>query len=116
MTLEDLRAMIASEIDARLTPETQMDERENALLTRELRLKAIDLLKAKELPETLLPVLPLTDEETLTAAVDALDAAFREALRAAVDERLKGATPTAPDNTPDPDTMTDEEYYRTLAR
>ncbi len=76
--------------------ETALAERESELRRRELRLLALDALCARELPPELLPVLPLSDEPALTAALDGVESAFRGAVEGYVQKRMAGAPPTLP--------------------
>ena len=90
-----------------------VDERERRVAERELRASALEQLAARGLPRELADVLPCGDAAQLSRALDALEQAFRSAVQAAVDERLRGRTPTgAGAAKPDPDALSDAEYYR----
>ena len=94
-------------------PSDAISERERLVAERELRASALEQLAARGLPRELADALSCSDEAQLTAALDALEQAFRRAVQAEVDKRLRGRTPTgAAAARPDADALTDAEYYR----
>ena len=77
---------------------------------------ATTLFAERGLPRELAGALPCGDAAALEGALDALEAAFRSAVQAEVDKRLRGRMPSgAGVGRPDPDSLTDAEYYRLSA-
>ena len=96
--------------------EAALDERERKIAERETRASAQEQLAERGLPRELAGALPCGDAAALEGALDALEAAFRSAVQAEVDKRLRGRTPAgAGVGRPDPDSLTDAEYYRLSA-
>lgn len=88
--------------------EKEAADKEADLTKRELTLDARSALQDKHLPESFLDLLVYTDKDACMKSIDTLDAAFREAVQAAVDEKLKGKEPpkdakTEGTGTPAPD-------------
>lgn len=77
-----------------------LEAREKAIAKKELQATAKNALAEKELPLELAELLDYTDAEACNQSIEALDQAFRNAVAAAVKERLKGAEPIkkAPEN------------------
>ena len=99
-----------------LPPESGGDSREAALDERETRASAQEQLAERGLPRELAGALPCGDAAALEGALDALEGAFRSAVQAEVDKRLRGRMPAgAGVGRPDPDSLTDAEYYRLSA-
>lgn len=73
--------------------EKEAAEKEASLTKRELTLDARSALQDKHLPEAFLDLLVYTDKDACLKSIDTLDAAFREAVQIAVDEKLKGKEP-----------------------
>lgn len=73
--------------------EKEAADKEADLTKRELTLDARSALQDKHLPESFLDLLVYTDKDACMKSIDTLDAAFREAVQAAVDEKLKGKEP-----------------------
>lgn len=97
--------------------EAALNERERILLEREWKAMALTELSARGLPAELAGVLPYDTEAHCRAALDSLEQIFREAVRASVDERLKGETPSGGVRSRlDADNLSDAEYYRLTAR
>lgn len=65
-----------------------LEERECELNRRELKATAIDILAEKELPIKLAEVLYYENENTTKEHIDAVEAAFNDALKTEVDNRL----------------------------
>lgn len=96
--------------------EAALDERERKIAERETRAAAQEQLAERGLPRELAGALPCGDAAALEGALDALEAAFRSAVQAEVDKRLRGRMPSgAGVGRPDPDSLTDAEYYRLSA-
>ena len=73
-------------------------------------------LAERGLPRELAGALPCGDAAALEGALDALEGAFRSAVQAEVDKRLRGRMPSGAGAVrPDPDSLTDAEYYRLSA-
>lgn len=73
--------------------EKEAADKEAKLTERELRLDARSALQEKNLPESFIELLCYSDKDACLKSIDVLDAAFRSAVQAAVDEKLKGNTP-----------------------
>ncbi len=80
--------------------EIELNQREQAILNREVRALAVDLLEERGLPRQLVDAVNLTDPDACARSMDALEGAFRQAVQCAVDQRMKG-TPPRGGNTPD---------------
>lgn len=82
----------------------KIEEREQLLNQRELKVAAIDVLAEKGLPIKLADVLHYSDENTTKAHIDSLSEAFAEAVQAEVDKRLAGSVdiPTGGGTPPKP--------------
>lgn len=79
----------------------ELASREAELTARELKATAKETLVSKGLPASLADVLNYTNAEECSKSIEAVEAAFREAVAAGVDEKLKGgkAPKKAPDGT-----------------
>ncbi len=75
--------------------EEALNKREGDIAKKELRGKALDELSGKKLPSSLVDALDLTDDKTLAASLPKVEAAFRDSLKAALAEQLKGDPPKA---------------------
>ena len=76
--------------------EEQLRSREAELTRRELRAGAMDELLSRGLPRELEQLLNYTDAETCNQSIDALERAFRTAVQAGVDERIKRSSNPLP--------------------
>ena len=92
------------------TPESPktLEEREQALLAREQALAArerqealLNGLQARQLPKALSSFLSGMAEDGLAESLDGLQSAWREAVSAAVRDRLRAAPPAASASRPD---------------
>jgi len=70
--------------------EKELRDREAALSLRELKAAAASTLAEKGLPNELLNSLSYTDAESCNKSIEAVEAAFRAAVQAGVEDRLKG--------------------------
>ena len=117
--LAALSQKVSAEISALAQADTarraSLDTRESDLRRRELSARAHDLLKERGLPTALSTVLSFSDENALSAGVDALDKAFRAAVQSGVEERLLTAAPKAA-SLMNPSDLSDEEYYAVVCR
>ncbi|MEC1177625.1 DUF4355 domain-containing protein [Metasolibacillus meyeri] len=73
--------------------ETKLTEREAEITRRELRATALETLAEKSLPKTLADILIYTDAEATNASLVAVETAFRTAVEAGVNERLRSEPP-----------------------
>lgn len=90
-----------------------LEEREKALERREMRAEALEKLAAIGLPAGLADAVNCEDRGSMERSIQALDGAFREAVRLAVEERLRGAAPAAGASAQDAgDDLDDADYYR----
>lgn len=84
---------LQNEAAARLQAENALREREEQLRAHEMRAKAQEALKARQLPEQLIGTLSLESEETLSRTLASAESAFRAALEEGVRSRLRGQAP-----------------------
>lgn len=73
--------------------EKEMADREAAITKRELAAEAKNTLAEKKLPVSLAEVLNYSDADACKQSIEAVEKAFKEAVEAAVEERLKGDKP-----------------------
>ena len=110
---------LAGEIDRRVREALERALSEHALPPEsggETRASAQEQLAERGLPRELAGALPCGDAAALEGALDALEGAFRSAVQAEVDKRLRGRMPSGAGAVrPDPDSLTDAEYYRLSA-
>lgn len=97
--------------------EAAIAEREKRLMERELRAMALERLAERGLPAELADALPYDGEERCMGALDAIEQGFRRAVQEAVEQRLRGKTPSMGGVIRmDADALSDEEYYRLNAK
>ena len=93
--------------------ENELAEREKQLLRRELKAMALEKLAERGLPAELAEALNYESEQACLNALDKLERAFRAAVQQAVDERLRGETPSmGASRRTDAEAMSDADYYR----
>lgn len=92
---EKLAKMTKEEKDQYLREkkEKELTDREADLTKRELMAEAKNTLAEKKLPVSLAEVLNYADADSCSKSIAAVEKAFREAVQAAVEERLKGGKP-----------------------
>lgn len=73
--------------------EKELSDREMAITRKELMAEAKNTLAEKKLPAGLAEVLNYTDADSCSKSISAVEKAFRAAVEAAVEERLKGGKP-----------------------
>lgn len=73
--------------------EKALADREGEITRRELRATALEQLAEKGLPKTLAEILVYSDADATNKSLEAVEKAFREAVEAGVNERLKGEPP-----------------------
>jgi hypothetical protein len=73
--------------------EKALAERENAITRRELAAEAKNTLAEKKLPVSLAEVLNYSNADACKQSIEAVEKAFKEAVEASVEERLKGDKP-----------------------
>lgn len=86
-------AALQNEAAARLQAEATLRERESELRAHQMRQKAQEALKSRNLPDPLLNMLNLSSDETLSQTLSAAENAFRAALEEGVRSRLRGQAP-----------------------
>ena len=113
----DIRALLQSFLSRleavsahALETEAQQQLREQAIAAREMNAFVREECQRRGLPDELASCLSFADTDAARRGLDALEAAFRAAVQAAVEERLTGQEPKSP-SPADTDTMTDAEYY-----
>lgn len=73
-----------------------LDKREKDITTRELKAQAYETLAEKNLPKELIDALNFSDAETCNASIEAVEKAFQNAVKKAVDDRLRSKPPVKP--------------------
>lgn len=73
--------------------EKEMADREAAITKRELAAEAKNTLAEKKLPVSLAEVLNYSDADACKQSIEVVEKAFKEAVEASVEERLKGDKP-----------------------
>lgn len=75
-----------------------LSDREAEITRRELRATALETLAEKGLPKGLADILNYADADATQSSIDAVEKSFREAVEAAVNEKLKGNPPRTGSN------------------
>jgi hypothetical protein len=97
--------------------EKKLADREVEITRRELRAKALEALAEKGLPKELAETLNYTDADSCNQSIESVEKAFRAAVDAAVNAKLRGNPPKVGDPVKtDYDKMTDAEYYSTTMK
>ena len=73
--------------------EKELNDREMEITRKELMAEAKNTLAGKKLPVGLAEVLDYSNADACNKSIDAVEKAFQEAVKSAVEERLKGGTP-----------------------
>lgn len=99
---------------ALLKQQADLDAKARALALKEIRMDAATVLNEKKLPADALDFVVGTDTQTTTANIEKFAKVFTAAVQIAVEERLKGTTPSGGSGGAGVDTskMSDEEYYK----
>ena len=92
--------------------EKELRDREAALSLRELKATAAATLAEKGLPNELLNSLSYTDAESCNKSIEAVETAFRAAVQAGVEDRMKGKPPVH--NPTQPETSLRDELKKTI--
>ena len=74
----------------------ELDKREKDITTRELKAQAYETLAEKNLPKELIDTLNFSDAEACNASIEAVEKAFQNAVKKAVDDRLRSKPPVKP--------------------
>lgn len=90
--------------------EKELVDREAAITRRELMAEAKNTLAEKKMPVKLAELLVYTDADTCKKSMEALEAAWQEAVEAGVQDRLKGGTPMT--KAPTTPTVTKEQFAK----
>lgn len=100
--------------------ETKLRQREEEITRRELKADAIEKLVGDGLPKELAELLDYTDAEKCDASRESLAKVFRASVQAQVDARIRESSGSpgghGGNKEPDPDKMSDAEYYASLKR
>lgn len=94
--------------------ENELSEREQQVIRRELRATALERLAEKDLPKALADAISYTDEQACEKSLEAVEQAFRAAVKQGVEQRLRGRVPTGDVSAVSASELTDDEYYRSL--
>lgn len=98
--------------DAAKAREEAIARREAELTMRELRAEAVDTLAQKGLPTQLADILNYKSAEDCSASIARVEETFRAAVQEGVNARLKQSGVALKNgNAPEPDKMSDAEYY-----
>lgn len=89
----------------------RLDEREQAILGRELRAEASQQLQSRGLPTELVGIVNCSSPEGMQASLDTVEQAFRSAVQRGVEDRLRGSVP-AGTRGHSRSLDSDEDYYR----
>ena len=73
--------------------EKELNDREMEITRKELMAEAKNTLAGKKLPVGLAEVLDYSNADACNKSIDAVEKAFQEAVKSAVEEHLKGGTP-----------------------
>src|SRR5690606_35045753 len=73
--------------------EEELAKRETEITRRELRATALETLAEKGLPKGLADILDFTSADSTNSSIESVEKAFREAVEAGVNERLKTKGP-----------------------
>lgn len=73
--------------------EKELEDRETAIVRKELMAEAKNTLAEKKLPTELADVLSYTDADACKKSIETVETAFQKAVEAAVEEKLKGGKP-----------------------
>lgn len=93
--------------------EDDLAARERNIQRRELRADALEELEKRGLPKALADAVAYDSRAAMAASIDGVERAFRQAVQAAVDERLRGVSPAAGASAQgDGNELDDESYYR----
>ena len=115
------QARAAAEERARMTGEErmahdfaqrqqQLDAREQDLNRRELQAEALRMLAQRGLPAQLAGAMDYSGAQQMQASLDAAEEAFRAAVQAGVQERLRGSAPSVVPRRA-AETESDADYY-----
>lgn len=85
---------LQNEAAARLQAEAALHERESELRAHQMRQKAQEELKSRQLPAALISMLNLSSDEALAQTLTAAESAFRAALEEGVRQRLSSQAPS----------------------
>ena len=88
----------------------ELADREANITRRELMAEAKNTLAEKNLPVSLAEVLNYTDADACSKSISAVEKAFQEAVKTAVEEKLKGGKP--PKKAPEGETVTKEQFSK----
>ena len=93
--------------------ETEVAQREQEVMRRELRQEAAQELQGRGLPEGLCEMLDLGNRIRMAHSIESVERIFRGCVQQAVDVRLKSGAMSLEKGGARKDTseMTDEEYY-----
>lgn len=73
--------------------EETMNRREAEITRRELRAQALETMAERGMPKELADILPYTDAQTTSDAINAVERVFRAAVEKAVTDKLRGNAP-----------------------
>ena len=94
--------------------EEEITRREAELTRRELKATAMEDLAKRKLPGGILDILNYSDADACSASIATVEKAWRECVQQGVNERLAQSgvsLKTGTGNQPDPDKMTDDEWF-----
>lgn len=105
MSGEERMALDLAEREARL------EEREREIAARELKAETMRILQERGLPMELADVIDHSDAEVAENSLNAVETAFRNAVRSGVEERMRGNVPMVNRRRTE-EALDDADYYR----
>jgi len=90
--------------------EADLNARETQIYLRELRAGAVRQLQQRGLPEELSDALNYASEESVQESMNAVERAFRSAVQAGIEQRLRGGMPYRARDANEAD-VSDADYY-----
>lgn len=105
MSGEERMALDLAEREARL------EEREREIAVRELKAETMRILQERGLPMELADVIDHSDAEAAENSLNAVETAFRNAVRSGVEERMRGNVPMVNRRRTE-EALDDADYYR----
>ncbi|EOL45812.1 DUF4355 domain-containing protein [Enterococcus caccae] len=94
----------------------ELASREADITRRELRAQSLEQLAEKELPKELVDVVVLTDAESCSKSIEAVEKAFRSAVEAGVNKRLAASAVDLPGGTKGSGPASKESIGKRLAQ
>lgn len=91
--------------------EARLEEREREIAARELKAETMRILQERGLPMELADVIDHSDAQAAENSLNAVETAFRNAVRSGVEERMRGNVPMVNRRRTE-EALDDADYYR----